>query len=427
MVKAISGVVAASAALLLAGHAMAQARDNYFARDRNISVRERARPGYQALGLPLGAFIAFPKVELGVQANSNIYGQPTDAKSDAIGIINPEIDLVSRWARNSLSLFARTATNEYVRYTTEDTTNWQLGGKGQLDLGDSAVNAGGDYGYLAQPRTASIGANLAYFATIHPVEYYQTDANANIVHTFNRLQVQGGVTYASSQFQNGVNSSGGSVVENTFNNERTVVFGKAAYAVSPDTAIYASVGYNTINYPIQVITAGTTNRNSSGETYDVGANFDLTQLIRGDVEVGYLNQSYTGAGFSQIGGFHALGKVEWFPTQLTTVTFTGQRDVDPAILVGSPSVIVGAVGAQVDHELLRNVILTGVVHYQDNNYQGIVRDDRIGELTLSGDYLLNRRIGVHLAYDYLTQDSTGTARGVNFNDNRVTLSTTLQY
>lgn len=134
--KALSGVVIASAVLLVAGHASAQARDNYFARDRNISVRERARPGYQALGIPLGAFLAYPKIELGVQANSNIYGQPTDPKSDTIGIINPEIDLVSRWARNSLSAFVRTATNEFVRSAAEDTTDWQFGGKGRLDLGN---------------------------------------------------------------------------------------------------------------------------------------------------------------------------------------------------------------------------------------------------------------------------------------------------
>ena len=393
----------------------------------DVTVRERARPGYDALGLPLGAFLAYPKIELGVQANSNIYGQPNNAKSDVIGIIDPEIDLVSRWARNSLTAFVRTATNEYVRSPSEDTTDWQFGGKGRLDLGDSALNVGGDYGYLAEPRTASIGANLATFATIHPIEYYQTDANADFVHTFNRLQVQGGVTYASSQFQNGVDAQHASVVETVFDNSRTVVSGKAGYAVSPDTAIYASVGYNTINYPNQVVTATTLNRNSSGETYDVGANFEFTQLIRGDVEVGYLNQDFSAAHFKSVQGFHALGKVEWFPSQLTTVTFTGQRDVDPATLAGSPSVVVGVVGAQVDHELLRNLILTGIARYTDDSYQGIARHDQIGELTVSGDYLLNRSVGLHLAYDYLTQDSTGTSRGVNFNDNRVTLSTTLQY
>ena len=428
--KALSGALICSAALLMAGQAMAQARDNYFARDRNVSVRERARPGYQALGLPLSSFILYPKVELGVQENSNIYGAPNHPTNDVIGVASPEVDLVSQWARNKLTVFARTSTHEYASHSGEDTTDWQFGGTGRLDLGDSTANFGGDYGYLAEPRTASVGqTNLATFTTIHPVEYYQSDANADLVHTFNRLQVQGGLTYLGQQFQNATNTLGQTVLENAFDNQRLALSAKAGYAMSPDTALYAAIGYNTIDYPNASLTlspAGVS-RNSSGETYDVGANFDLTQLLRGDVEVGYLHQEFSSGVYKPLDGFHALGKVEWFPTQLTTVTMTGARNVNPATVPGSPAVITAGVSGQVDHELLRNVILTGIARYEDDDYQGIDRRDHISEFTISGDYLLNHNIGLHLAYDYLTQDSAGVSRGLDFNDNRVTLSTTLQY
>jgi hypothetical protein len=429
MVKTLSGMVIALATVSLAGHAVAQARDNFFARDRNVSVRERARPGYQALGIPLASFIAYPKVELGVQYNSNIYATQDGAISDTVGLIEPEIDLASRWSRNSVTAYVRSSTHEYDTHSGEDTTNWQFGGTGEADLGDSTLTVGGDYGYLANPRTASVGTTNVNGSTfpLHPIEYYGSDANADLAHTFNRLKVEGIVTYSAEQFQNAVNYLSAPILETPYDNSRVTASGKAAYAVSPDTALYLSAGYNSINFPNQSVAITGLNRNSTGETVDVGTNFDFTQLIRGDVEVGYLRQNFTAAGFQSLGGLHVLAKVEWFPTQLTTVTFTGSRDVVPATVPGSPAIIAGTAGGQVDHELLRNLILTGAAKFVQDDYQGIARHDKIYDVTVSGDYLVDRNVGLHLAYDNLTQDSTGALRGVNFNDNRVTLSATLQY
>jgi len=427
--KALSGVVACAAALLMAGQALAQAQDNYFSRDRNISVRERARPGYDALGMPLSGFIAYPKIELGVQENTNIYGAAANPTADTVGIISPEINLASRWSRNSLTFFARTQTRAYASHSGEDTTDWQTGGTGRLDLGASTISFQGDYGYLAEPRTAVISQTSTSFATLHPIEYYLGETDLDARHTFNRLQIEGEASYKSYQFQNGTNAADQLVLESPLDYDRMVASAKAGYAVSPDTAIYASFRYNTISYPNNsaTVTTNGASRNSSGESYDVGANFDLTQLIRGDAQFGYLHQQFDSPLFKPLDGFHALAKVEWFPTELATVTVSGERDVNAATLPGSASMISGVASGQVDYELLRNVILTGIARYQDDAFQGVDRDDHIVDVAISADYLLNRGVGVHLAYDYLTQDSYGVNRGVTFNDNRVTLSTTLQY
>ncbi len=425
MAKALSGILIASIALFAAAHAAAQARDNFFARDRNVAVMERARPGYQALGLPLGGFIAYPKLELGIENNSNIYATPNGAKGDSIGLINPELDIMSRWSRNSLSAFVKGASRQYATRTNESATDWQLGGAGEVFVGDTTVDAGGAYGYFATPRSASISGTTLNLITIHPVEYYRSDANFGLTHTFNRLRISGGVVYSNYDYQNGRNALGGTVLEKPFTQSQTVASAKAEYAISPDTAVYVTGAYNTIHYPNQLV--GTLNRNSTGETYAIGANFDISQLVRGDVQVGYLNQDFAASGFGSASGFSAKGKVQWFPTQLTTVTLIGARQINPATVAGSPAVLSGSVGGQVDHELLRNVILTALAHYQLDDYRGVDRHDRITELGLSGEYLLNRNIGVHLGYSYLKQDSSGLFRGLTFDVNRVMLSTTLQY
>src|SRR5689334_14678398 len=44
-----------------------------FARDRNVSVTERPRPGYEALGLRAGGFMLWPKLTVANEYNDNIF------------------------------------------------------------------------------------------------------------------------------------------------------------------------------------------------------------------------------------------------------------------------------------------------------------------------------------------------------------------
>ena len=51
----------------------AQAQTDYFARDRNVSVKDRPHPEYEALGVRWGSFHAYPKVQADVGYDSNIF------------------------------------------------------------------------------------------------------------------------------------------------------------------------------------------------------------------------------------------------------------------------------------------------------------------------------------------------------------------
>ncbi len=428
-IKALSGMAVSAIALLAAGQALAQSRDNYFARDRNVSVMERDRPGYQALGLPLGAFLAFPKVDLGVQGTDNVFAQPNHPSADLVGLISPEIDLASQWSRNSLTMFVRSATRAYDKHPNEDVTDWQLGGKGEADIGETTATFGGDYGYLSNPRSANIGQTTeAQFTTIHPIEDYLSDLKGEVTHTFNRLQLDGTGTYEAYQYLNGKNADGQTVQQNQYDFQRVNLVGKASYALAPEAAVYGAFGYNTLTYPNSDVLPGfTPNPNSSGETYDFGANFDLSRLMRGDVELGYLQQNFAGDRVRGITGFHAVGNIEYYPTQLITLTFSGVHNVQASTVPGSPATVTGTLSGKADYELLRNLILSGQVQWEGDSYDLLDRRDNITELTLNAQYLMNRNIGWRLAYDFLKQASDGRDHGQNFDENRVTLSTTLQY
>ena len=431
MARALSGLIVGGIALLVAAPALAQAPvpdaqsagQGLFARDRNVSVTQRPHPGYDAVPVPLGGFLVLPRLDGGVEYNDNIYAVDTGKKSDTIWTVNPEVDLQSNWNRHYLSAFVRSATRAYSKSSSETTTDYQVGGQGRLDVGVfGALSAGGDTGALTEPRTSP---STSHGAT-HPVRYQQSDGFFAAVQQLNRVRLTGRIDIANSDYHNGVDPLGHSVLEDDRDRTDYTYSGKAEYAVSPDTALYLFGAYNDHQYHLTPPAVGF-NRESHGEQVAGGANFDITKRIRGDVQLGWMRQEFSAPGLRPYSGFSALGTVEWFPSDLTTVTFTGSRAVADSAQAGAAIFVASAGAVQVDHELLRNLILTGKVGYEDDAYQGVARDDHLVNGYIGARYLMNRNLGVTVGYTYIKNDSTGAARGPEYSVNRIMASLNLRY
>ncbi|MDZ4052043.1 MAG: outer membrane beta-barrel protein, partial [Phenylobacterium sp.] len=138
------------------------------------------------------------------------------------------------------------------------------------------------------------------------------------------------------------------------------------------------------------------------------------------------SQEYDDPTLSDIDGFGARAQVEWFPTQLTTVTFTGSRTIEESASPGSAGYTSANLGVKVDHELMRNVILTGNVSKGKDDYQGITREDDRFNAGVGATYLLNRHVGVTLAYSHMDMDSSGVG-GQDFKVNKVGATLALQF
>jgi hypothetical protein len=391
-------------------------------RGRNVSVRERPRPDYQAEGVHVGGFMIYPKVSLSGTYDDNIYALQHGAVGDFIFSVAPEIDIQSTWSRNSLSAYVRASQDIYAKYTGEDATQYGTGFAGKFEFGQSDLTGGVDYGHFVLPRSAS--NNIGF--SVHPIPYDYTALNAQLAHEFTRLRLSLRVDDQIYSYQNGQTPTGGVVFEEDQNRNVVIVTGKAEFAVSPDTAVYVTALGNNRDYQLGPPQLAFT-RNSSGYEVDGGANFDLTHLLRGEIQVGYMQQNYVSPLFKPIGGPSAKVQVEWFPSQLTTVTVQGSRFVGDAGVIGSAGYLGSIASVQVDHELLRNLILTGVASAAYDQYNGVSRNDSIYGVGVSANWLLNRHLGLTLGYNFANQTSAGLQRGPSFDDNRVSLSAVIQY
>ena len=167
-------------------------------------------------------------------------------------------------------------------------------------------------------------------------------------------------------------------------------------------------------------------RSSHGFEVTAGSSFQISHLLQGEVSAGFLNQDYVSSAFHRVDGPTVHGRVEYFMTPLTTLTFNAQRGIIDTGDPRSVSALQSSGRVQVDHELRRNIILSASLGYEDDNYTGIDRDDRRPNVSISGSYLLNRGISLAASYSYLDQKSSGSDRFPSYAVNVVSLSLVLQ-
>lgn len=396
---------------------------NIFRRDRAETVRERPRPDYEALGLPAGAFTLYPKVQIDTEFNDNVLAADGFKQDDVLVRVSPEVNLRSNWSRAALDMFARAAVVRYNEVSSEDATDWRAGAVGRVDVSSRAtVNGGADYGRATEPRTSSNTAVLA----AEPIRYDLGQAYVGGAFTANRLKLSGRGDFRTYDYEDGFTDAGVVIDQDNRDRDFYAVTGRADYAISPATAIFAQLSGNERDYtadgpsPVPA-------RDSSGYQALAGANFELGALVRGEIAGGYISQEFDDPAYQAIDGFGGRAEIVWLPTQLTTVMATGSRTIEDAGVIGAGGYVSSAAGLQIDHELLRNVILTGTLNFSRDAFEGIDRDDDRLSVGLSGTYLINRRLGVTVGYSRLDLSSDGADAGVEYAVNRLTLSLVTQF
>lgn len=394
-----------------------------FDRDRNVSVMERPRPEYNALGYRMGAFMAYPAATGSVLYDDNIFATGAGAVDDVIARGTAELSLASTWARHALNFFGEVSHNEYLDVSSETHTDFTLSADGRVDVQrGTAFGGSAAYRSLTEPRTSSSSPG----ASVEPIDYERTDLGAFIGHERGRVRLGARTGWRQLNFKDGL-TAGGAVIDQDFRDRDiwTLTL-RSDVAMSPDTALFVEGTYNDRSYRLKPPAVGTL-RDSDGYEILVGANFDLTNLIRGEVGVGYMRQSFDNPALPRLKGFGARAGVEWFLTQLTTVSFNAARTAEDSVFAGSSGYVATQIDAGVDHELLRNLIFSVDLAYADDNYKGIDRSDERLSGTLGATYFMNRNIGVTGSYTHLKQNSSGAAAGADYNVNRIGLSVRFQF
>lgn len=410
----ISGIICLSAAFLLGNLIVvdvAQAQED----QRGVSVMERARPDYDPRGLHMGSFFIYPSLTLSTDYNDNIFTTDGGETDDFIYNINPEVLVQSDWVRHELTARAYGSFNLHQDETGEDFNDYgaSLGGRADLTRNTNIV-ASASYDMLNENR----GANTVGGAA-KPTEYDSIKASVGINQHFNRLTASIEGAYENLDYDD-VDLIGGGTTDNDFR-DRDIWTGlvQFGYDVSPDTLVYVRGEYNVRDYDQKPATP----RDSEGYSVVIGSEFKLSRLVSGDVFVGYQEQDYDA--LNTVEGVAYGLDVDWYVTPLTTVRISGQSVIAESIVTGASGILKRGVSLGVDHELMRNVFISGDAEYRNEDYEGIAREDDFLTGGLKVNYLINRNLSVALGYDITNRDSN--TAGNDYTQNDIGLSLRAQF
>ena len=384
--------------------------------NRNVGVRDRVRPGYDAAGVRAGGFTVFPEASVTGTYDDNIFAANVGEVDDFITTLAAGVSVQSNWSRHALNLNAGLAQYLYADNSDEDRLDWNVGGNGRVDITrDTNISGGLSYAQLHEDRGAPNAPGLA----AEPTEYALFQANAALAHRFNRVTTRVGVGYADYDYDDAPLIGGGVLDQDFRDREEFEQFLRLGYDVSPDTNLYIQGTLNQREYdqkpPVVAL-----NRDSDGWAVVGGSEFRLSNLAQGEVYVGYQEQSYDDPTLSDISGLAFGAGVDWFVTPLTTIRIDAASTVEETVAAGASGFLDQSVGLGIDHELMRNVIIGARASFANQDYEGIARSDDVIRAGLGVDYLLNRNFSVGLGYDYTDRDSN--VLGLDYTRNEIGLT-----
>jgi hypothetical protein len=200
---------------------------------------------------------------------------------------------------------------------------------------------------------------------------------------------------------------------------------RADYAVTPNMAVLLTGTLGQVDYGSPLF-AQIPDRSIRRAELLGGLSFEFTDLLRGEMAIGYIDQSFTSGGAMGFSGLGGRAQLEYQPTRLTSIRVDASRTIQDAGNPLAPSFRRTRFGVRVDHELLRQLLLTATVDYERAQFQLPMLTERRPHAGLSGQYLLNRHVTVFARYDHLRVTSRPASIGRRFSDNIVSVGALLK-
>lgn len=391
----------------------ADAQETYFERDRYTAANERAQPEFDPVPLNIGAFEVEPELELGVGTTSNLFASSTNEADDVVVVAAPRLRGTTNWSRNELNFQAGVEHSEYLDFGDESVTNMAAAVGGRLDA-SSALNFTGQVraDQRFEPRTSIASIPEA----AEPVEVDRLGAEIGANYETGRLQITATAAIDRFDFVDAPsNTTGNPDIDQDFrDHDQTELRARAAWALNRDVAAFVEGAVVERDYTAPTL-LNPLNRDTTGNIVRAGVNFELPVLLRGDVAIGYQTFDFDDPSLSEIDGLSIDARVQWFITQLLTVTGTAAQTVEDPGLEGTAGAEVTRFGIRGDYEARRNLLLFAEANSGKFDFGDINRtDDRI-DLAVGATYKLNRRVWLEGSYRHMNQDSDVQ----DFSDNRL--------
>lgn len=391
--------VALSVMLLLPGRAQAQIGESTLtqpfvpqgeARSASVGVAQRGRPYYDAIGVNIGSFRLFPRVETGGGATSNTYFTAADETAAPFVYTQASASLRSNWSRHAVTLNASTLLRGYIGEARRNEETWRLGASGVAELGTAfEVQAQAEASRLVQNQlSGDVDAEIAALS-----RYRRNFAALRGQYELGRLRAFAVIDHEDFTFADVRFPDGSQLSQRDRDRSIERVTGQVEYARTPSASFYGQASYGRIRYDA-LLDGAVPNIDSDGWRVALGSNFDFEERARGSIGLGYTRRNFRSELYDTVSGISVEGRLEMYPTRLTTVTLEAQRVLQDSALQGTSAFWDNRVSARADHELLQNLLLNVRGEVARLTYIGTTQRAKIYSVSAGARYLISRRMGL---------------------------------
>ena len=238
------------------------------------------------------------------------------------------------------------------------------------------------------PGSPNVEAGLAAY----PV-YATFGSTIGLDQQFNRLEIAGGATFDRTVYQNSTLTDGSTAsnADRAFNQYGGI--GRVSYELTPAIKPFVEAEADSRFHDQYLDNSGFA-RNSNGGYAKAGTSFEFSQLLTGEIAVGFAERNYVDPRLNRLEGLLTSSSLTWTATPLTTAKFYSTTSIDETVLPGVSGVLTHTYTFEVDHDFRRWLTAIGKFTYGTYDYQGDGRFDKT--YSLEGDliYKLTRELWI---------------------------------
>lgn len=357
---------------------------------RDPSIMNLPRPGYDPHTLIIGSTVVAPSVSVTARFDDNVFATPQARLSDFIFDLRPSATLRRESANLDLTASAYGNVRRYARFTRENVTTFGAETIAAINLGGrQSLTARGSFDRLFERRDDpeasgdrsrqpslidNAQASLSYRRQSARTELTATAAIEKINYLPEIEDDRDMLTYRASL--------------------------RGSVRVKSRISVFAQPYITRRNARLAVDRTGV-NRDNTTFGLQAGVALDFADRLQGDIGIGGFRAKPSEARLRAFTGLAFSGRLTWRPRVRTAITLSGFRGDVATIRAGAQSRIDTRASLAIDQEARHNLILHATAGYRTISYRGAAqRDQTYLTFETGARYLITRGLALTLDGSY---------------------------
>lgn len=371
-----------------------------------IKAKPRPKPDpapYDPIGIGVGSMRLTPYLETSTGYDSNPDRLPDGSVPTGSKFLRADAGLKLRtdWSRDDLIGDFRLGYVDYLDYPAANRPDGAGNFVGRYDVTrDTAIDLLGRFTLDTQrPGAPALASGVPSVTVTNRPVVFTAGASLGATQKFNHLEVSMRGSFDRAIYGDAYYSDGTSLNLSSTSFNDYGVTGQVAYEVSPRLKPLVEATYDSRIHDSAADPYGYY-RDSVGYAARAGLRLKFSELLNGEALGGYAERDYQDSRLVKLRGPTVDGNLVYTPTPLTTANLRASTSFNETTLSSASGALTRTFGADVSHELFRNLKLTALGSYYVNVYQGVSLVEHGFNLGAKAEYRVTRSIVLKGSYSH---------------------------